>query len=111
MSATQSQSSNHVRNVSVGRYIESSTAVAISITTGFKPRYVKIVNETGICMEEWFEGMAAASAVKTVDSGTGTTDIIRITSNGITVTSTGFTIGVDTDINVTSEQLNWLAMG
>jgi hypothetical protein len=111
MAATQSQSSNHVRNVAVGRYIESSTAVAITITTGFRPRYIKIVNETGLCMEEWFEGMAAASAVKTVDSGTGTTDIVRITTNGITVTSNGFTIGVDTNINVTNQQLNWIAMG
>lgn len=111
MAVTQSQSNHHVRNVAVGRYIESGTAVAFTITTGFKPRYVKIVNETGICMAEWFEGMAAASAVKTVDSGAGTTDIIRITTNGITANNNGFTVGVDTDINVTAEQLNWIAMG
>jgi hypothetical protein len=111
MTATQSQSSHQVRNVAVGSYIESGTAVAITITTGFKPRYIKVVNETGLCMEEWFEGMTAAHAVKTVDSGSGTTDIVNLSSNGITVSSSGFTIGVDTDINVTAEQLRWIAMG
>ena len=111
MAATQSQSSHHIRNVAVGRYIESGTAVAITITTGFKPRYVKVVNETGLCMCEWFEGMTAAHSVKIADSGTAATDIVNVSSNGITVSATGFTIGVDTDINVTAEQLNWLAMG
>jgi hypothetical protein len=111
MAITQSQSVHHVRNVAVGRYVDSGTAAAFSITTGFKPRHVKIVNVDGLCMEEWYEGMADASAVKTVDSGAGTTDIVKITSNGITVSSTGFTVGLDTDINVTSEQLSWIAMG
>jgi hypothetical protein len=46
---------------------------AFTITTGFKPRYVKILNVDGLCMEEWIEGMADASALKTVDSGSGTT--------------------------------------
>ena len=62
-------------------------------------------------MAEWFEGMAAASAVKTVDSGTGTTDIVRITTNGITANANGFTVGLDTNINVGAQQLNWIAMG
>jgi hypothetical protein len=111
MTATASQTTHHVHNTAVGSYVESGTAVAITITTGFKPRYVKVVNVDGLCMEEWFEGMAAASAVKTVDSGVGTTDIVKITSNGITQTSTGFTIGLDTNINVSAQQMRWIAMG
>jgi hypothetical protein len=111
MAITTTQSSNHVRNVAVGRYKDTGTAAAFTITTGFKPRYVKILNIDGLCLEEWTEGMADASALKTVDSGAGTTDIVKITSNGITVSSSGFTVGLDTDINVTSEQLSWIAMG
>jgi hypothetical protein len=111
MAVTQSQSSHHVRNVATGSYIESGSAAAFTITTGFKPRYVKVVNVGGNCSEEWFEGMAAASAQKTVDSGSGTTDISKITSNGITVSDSGFTVGLDTDINVSTEQMHWIAMG
>jgi hypothetical protein len=111
MSITATQSTHHIHNTAVGRYVSSSTAAAFTITTGFKPRYVKIMNVDGLCYEEWYEGMADASAVKTVDSGSGTTDVIKITSNGITVSSSGFTVGLDTDINVTNEQLSWIAMG
>lgn len=111
MAATQSQTTHHVHNVAVGSYIESGTAVAVTITTGFKPRYVKVVNQTGLCMAEWFEGMTAAHSVKTVDSGSDATNIVAVTSNGITVSATGFTIGVDTDINVSAEQMRWIAMG
>ena len=111
MAITTTQSSHHVHNTAIGRYKDTGTAAAFTITTGFLPRYVKIMNVDGICMEEWFEGMADASAVKTVDSGTGTTDIIKITSNGITVSSSGFTVGLDTDLNVSGEQLSWIAMG
>jgi hypothetical protein len=111
MAITATQTVHHVHNTAVGRYKDTGTAAAFTITTGFTPRYVKILNIDGICMEEWSEGMAAASALKTVDSGAGTTDLVKITSNGITVSATGFTVGLDTDINVTSEQLSWIAMG
>jgi hypothetical protein len=60
---------------------------------------------------EWFEGMADASGVKTNDEGTSETGVTLVTSNGITVTDRGFTIGLDTDLLVTSEQLSWMAIG
>ena len=34
----------------------------------------------------------------------------KITTLGITVSETGFTIGFDTDLLVTSEQLSWKAL-
>jgi hypothetical protein len=108
MAITQTQTSNHVRNVAVGRYIDSGTAAAFTITTGFKPRYVKVVNVDSGDMTEWYEGMAAASAAKTLGS-TGVRS--KITSLGTTVSASGFTVGLDTDINVTSEQISWVAMG
>jgi hypothetical protein len=111
MAVTQSQSTHHVRNVATGAYKDTGTAAAFTITTGFRPRYVKVVNHDGLCMEEWFEGMAAAASAKIVDSGSNATDITKVTSNGITVSDSGFTVGLDTDINVTGEQIYWLAMG
>ena len=93
--------------IAVGRYLTSDTAAAITITTGFKPLYVRVVNNTGSDKYEWFHGMAAASAHKTVAAGTSS----AITTLGITQGDRGFTIGLDTDVNVINEQLSWLAIG
>lgn len=113
MAITQSQSMQpaSVANTAVGSYIIESgdTAAAITITCGFKPRYVKVLNtaSTGGYME-WFEGMAAAYGFKYLSAdGTGA----LVTSNGITVSDSGFIIGLDTDINVKAEQIRWIALG
>jgi len=68
---------------------------------------VKVLNVTSRDQYEWFEGMAAASAVKTVAAGTRT----LITTLGITVAANKFTVGLDTDVNVINEQLSWIALG
>ena len=96
-----------VANVAVGAYLDTGTVAAFNINCGFKPRYVRIVNETSGDVEEWYEGMADAEAYKRVAAGTGA----LITSNGITPITHGFTVGLDTDINVTSEQLSYIAIG
>src|SRR3978361_81299 len=108
MAITATQSAHHVRNMAVGRYKDTGTAAAFVITTGFKPRYVKVVNVDSGDMSEWYEGMADASAAKTLGS-TGVRS--KITTLGTTVTSSGFTVGLDTDVNVTSEQISWMATG
>jgi len=54
---------------------------------------------------EWIQGMADASAYKTVTDGTNSI----ITTLGITPTENGFTIGLDLDVLVTSEQISWMA--
>lgn len=109
MAITQSQSKTpaSLNNVAVGRYIDTGTVTAFTITTGFKPRYVRVQNITSGDQEEWYEGMTAAHALKTNSTGTAA----QITSLGITVSENGFTLGVDTDIVVTSEQLSWIAIG
>lgn len=93
--------------VATGRYLDTGTVAAYQFTLGFKPRYVKVVNlaATGGSLE-WFEGMADASAFKRDTAG----DMTVITTLGITVDARGFTLGLDTDINVTSEQVSWLAL-
>lgn len=109
MAITSTQSaSTGVLNVAVGRYITTGTAAAFTITTGFQPRYVRVQNlaATG-STAEYYEGMADASAVKRVTAG----DMTVITTLGITVSASGFTVGLDTDLNVTNEQLTWLAIG
>lgn len=106
MAVTSTQTNNGVRiNKAVGRYLTSSTAAAITITCGFKPRIVRIYNVTSGDMMEWFEGMTAATAVKTVAAGTRSI----LSSLGITVADDGFVIGLDTDVNVINEQISWVA--
>lgn len=94
--------------MAVGRYLDTGTVAAFTIVTGFVPRYIKVVNVDSGDVMEWYEGMAAASGCKTTGATGART---KVTSNGITVTANGFTVGLDTDVVVTSEQLSWVAVG
>lgn len=105
--STQSNQPASVSNQAVGRYLSTAAATAVTITTGFKPRVVRVINETSGDEEVWMEGITAGHAMKRVAAGTNA----AITSNGITVSDNGFVIGLDTDINVISEQLSWEARG
>lgn len=87
--------------------MDTGTAAAFTITTGFKPLWVRVLNNGSSDMYEWYHGMTAAHAEKTVAAGTRS----AITSLGITQLSYGFTVGLDTDVNVTSEQITWMAIG
>ncbi len=109
MAITSTQTMHQARNVTVGRYLDTGTVAAFKITTGFKPRYVKIQNldASGGVTVEWFEGMADDSAWLKAIEGDGS----LITSDGITVAEDGFTVGLNTDLVYTSEQLSWIAFG
>ena len=108
ITSTQSKVPASAVNIALGRYIDTGTVAAFTITLGFKPRYVKVQNVAASAVTfEWYEGMADASAVKTAVTG----DKTIVTVNGITPTEKGFTLGLDTSINITSEQLSWLALG
>lgn len=107
MTVTSTQTHHQVRNVAVGRYLDDGTAAAFSIVCGFRPRYVVVLNVDDRTQLEWYEGMADASALKTVAAGTRT----KITTLGITDNADGFTVGLDTDVNVTNKQLSWVAIG
>ena len=98
---------NNVLRLANGTFLEDGTAVALKIVVGFKPKYVRVVNETSRDGYEWFEGMADAEAVKFVAAGTRTI----ITTLGITPAADGFTVGLDLDVNVVNEQISWIALG
>lgn len=87
---------------------QNGTGAAIPINLGFKPKYVKVINVAagGLCSLEHVDTMAAASGFKGITAGTK----IFITSNGITLTDYGFTIGADTDVNVSGEAIHWFAI-
>lgn len=88
----------------------TGTGAAITITAGFKPSYVEVLNAEGLCLLKHNAAMAAASGYKIL-TGIDTTaaDTVSkhsfISSGGITLTDTGCIIGTDTDINVSGEDL------
>ena len=108
ITSTQSKAPASVVNVATGRYLSTAAAAAFNITLGFKPRYVRVLNNGSGDQYEWFEGMADAEALKTTAA---TSAISLITTLGITPLANGFTVGLDEDVNVISEQLSWLAIG
>ena len=85
------------------------TGSAISINCGFKPYFVQVFNIDGNCFASHCFFEADAAMQKTVDSGGGTTDVSYVTSGGITLTANGFSIGTDGDLNVSGEELQWVA--
>jgi len=107
ITSTQTKHPASVNNVAVGRYLTDGTAAAYNINTGFKPRYVRVINLTDRNENEWLEGMADASALHTIADGTRT----LTTTLGITPLDNGFTVGLDTDVNVTAKQISWIAIG
>src|SRR3990167_5670126 len=114
VTSTQEVNSVHVQ-MAAGAYISTSTAAAFTITTGFKPLYVKVVNVTvaseSLAWMEWIDGMPAASGLKLLDAGSSEAGTTYVTTLGITQLDYGFTVGLDTDVNVISEQLHWIAIG
>ena len=104
MAITQTQSAAllDAPQVANGSFLDDAASpAAISITLGFTPKYVRVVNQTTRVMYEWFEGMTAAHALKTVAAGTRTAE----TSGGITVTSKGFSAPAPAQ----NDQIRWQA--
>lgn len=92
--------------------VEGTTGVAISITVGFKPDAVLLMNVDdahGGTDLWWTTNMGAGYGRKIVTSTTNTTDLSLISSNGVTATDNGFTIGTDGQVNIDSETIFWIA--
>lgn len=82
--------SGGVVNFATGQ-LDPTANEAITVTLGFKPRHIRLVNEDLVEVWEKFEGMVDAAAIKTVTGGTTTYDTgsaIVIDANGFTVSST-----------------------
>lgn len=74
-------------------------------TVGFRPREVRLVNLASGDELYWVEGMADDSGVKRVAAGTATI----ITSGGIIPLADGFSLGTDSDMNVSGELVRYAA--
>lgn len=89
------------------------TGADIVIKTGFYPAYVKVINIDGDCSLEHIRGMSDDEGYKVLTGIDATADTVsihsQIASDGITLSSYGFTIGADTDVNVEDETLFYIA--
>jgi len=93
--------------VMVGSFKGTGAAIDVR-TVGFRPRHVRVLNIGGLVTGEWIEGMADASAWKSLNHASAQNSFI--TSNGITPLSNGFTLGADTDLNVSGELCRYVAI-
>ncbi len=95
-----------VANHAVGSIVTNAdAATAVTLTLGFTPRKFVLHNLTDRISDEWYEGMAAASSLHTVATGTRTLEAVNgITVSGLNVTMTAVTM-------VASKTYAWEAIG
>jgi hypothetical protein len=84
---TTKQDNGQLRMFSAAVFDDAASPDAFSERLGFRPRYIRVENATDRIVNEWFEGMTTAHAVRTVAAGTRSLE----TSGGPTVV--GDTVG------------------
>ena len=111
ITATQSPPSALGCQFTSGAYLDTAVAADATITIGFTPRYVKVINITDRIAIEWWKDALSASAdtcIKTAANGTVT---LETTNKGIVVTAGAFKISSNATLAVlvNSKQLAWVA--
>lgn len=92
--------------IATGFYVGTGSPLTVTTKIGFKPRQVEVWNiSADPAYGMHAEGMDDDSVYK--QKG-GTTSVAS--SDGITLTDDGFTIGADTDLNVADEQVFYKAI-
>jgi hypothetical protein len=96
--------------------VTGTTGTAINVSIGWTPKSVIVTKVTNTLVQaQWQTGMAAASCFKYLDSATAASIITLPTVScistyaGSTSAAKGFTLGTDTDINVTGDTIRWQA--
>jgi len=118
--ATVSVSVNDARDHATGSITADGAAVNVSM--GFTPKSVLITKVTNtLAQAYWVSGMASASCLKskvtgTDGDGTAGVGIITLATTscvsayaGSTSAAPGFTLGADTDVNVSGDTLRFEA--
>ena len=87
--------------MSTGQFTTADTTTA-EITLGFKPRFIRIVDETTQEDYTWIDVMAAADILQRVDAGTAAMDTTQV----ITASDRSFTF-----VPKASKTYDWVAFG
>lgn len=94
------------------------TGSLITVEVGFTPKHVKLIREvsgTTQCSVEYFDSMPAGTGFKLTSDGGGPPQVITagmLTADGVTIIEDpggSFTIGTDTDINISTIPIRWFA--
>lgn len=111
---TQNRAGDARQNVATGSVVFDATAIVVTdfvrIRCGFKPKFVKWENATNNIGGEFFESMAANTALRTVAAGTRNT-----ATTGFTLRDDGFevlqTAAATGGWVVASSTARWMAVG
>lgn len=88
-----------------GAHLDSAASpAAITLTLGFTPSHVVMVNVTTIQRQEWFNGMGAADAFKSANHASAQFSLL--TSGGITVSGGTVTLPAPAQ----NDQVYWYAV-
>jgi hypothetical protein len=117
--ATVSVSVNDARDHATGTITADGAAVNVSV--GFTPKSILVTKVTNTLGQAyWVSGMTAASCLKSKVTGTtggvGNFGLVSVATvsclsaySGSTSAAPGFTLGADTDINVSGDTLRFEA--
>lgn len=92
--------------MAMGTVTVAAGGTAESVTCGFSPRYVRAINVNNLASYEHFDGMTDGTSLNTANHAD--TQISVNAAGGITLTATGFTLGVDI-CDTTSDVVRWVA--
>lgn len=83
----------------------TGTGNAITVTIGFKPGVVFLYNQTDAGTLWWTNTLADGYGYRSITNGNESV----ISSNGVTPFQEGFIFGADTEMNVASDEVHWIA--
>lgn len=122
MAITQTQNNTPVVvQYASGSFKDDAASPALAvITLTFRPRYIRVVDETTRVEYEWFEGMAANNCLKTAAAGTRTLDtggaifpnpVTSVQSNADNPAETGqyYAFSIAAASIAQNDQLRWQA--
>lgn len=107
MAITASQKDGiDITRMATGSHTDTAASpAAISLSLGFTPRVVIMINETTIQQQTWIDGMGAADAFNAVNNAA--TQFSKILTGGITVSGGTVTLPAPAQNDV----VRWVALG
>lgn len=90
--------------IKTGTY--TGTGAALSVVTGFKPKFLMLVNIT--------DGTVVSLQTDTMADGKNIsidTEVALEASQGVTLTPTGFTLGTGATVNANEKVFHYVAIG
>lgn len=105
ITSTQKNAYGNFQRANGAHLDDAATPAAITLTLGFTPKRVVMINVTTIQRQEWLEGMGAADAFKSANHASAQFSLL--TTGGITVSGGTVTLPAPAQ----NDQIYWYAEG